>query len=56
MKQQKEHAEVKAKLKEKKIRFHTPFPAKMRVFYPEGTVLYGLVEDTTSDMAKRDSR
>lgn len=54
MKQQKEYAEVKATLNKKKIRFHTPFPAKMRVFYPEETVLYGLVEETTSDMAKRE--
>lgn len=53
LKQRKEYAEVKAVLKEKKIRFQTPFPARMRVFYPEGTVLYGSVEETTSDMAKR---
>lgn len=53
LKQRKEYAEVKAVLKEKKIRFQTPFPAKMRVFYPEGTVLYGSVEEATSDLAKR---
>ena len=40
-------------LKERKIRFQTPFPARMRVFYPDGAVLYGSVEETTSDMAKR---
>lgn len=53
LKQRKEYAEVKSVLKEKKIRFQTPFPAKMRVFYPEGTVIYGSVEEATSDMAKR---
>ncbi|KAI2643888.1 putative transposase element L1Md-A101/L1Md-A102/L1Md-A2 [Labeo rohita] len=53
LKQRKEYAEVKSVLKEKKIRFQTPFPAKMRVFYPEGTVLYGSVEEATSDLAKR---
>lgn len=53
LKRRKEYAEVKAVLKEKKIWFQTPFPAKMRVFYPEGAVLYGSVEETTSDMAKR---
>lgn len=47
------YAEVKSVLKEKKIQFPTPFPAKMRVFYPEGTVLYGSVEEATDDMAKR---
>lgn len=53
LKQRKEYTEVKSVLKEKKIRFQTLFPAKMRVFYPEGTVLYGLVEEATSDLAKR---
>lgn len=53
LKQRKEYAEVKAVLKDKKIRFQTPFSAKMRVFYPEGTVLYGLVEEATGDMVKR---
>ncbi len=40
LKWRREYAEVKSVLKEKKIRFQTPFPAKMRVFYPEGPVLY----------------
>ncbi|RXN27999.1 putative transposase element L1Md-A101/L1Md-A102/L1Md-A2 [Labeo rohita] len=53
LKQRKEYAEVKSVLKEKKIRFQTPFPAKMRVFYPEGPVLYGSVEEAASDLAKR---
>ena len=53
LKQRKEYAQVKAALKEKKIRFQTPFPAKMRVFYPEGTVVYSSVEEATSDLAKR---
>lgn len=53
LKQRREYAEVKSILKERKIRFQTPFPAKLRVFYPEGTVLYGSVEEATSDMAKR---
>lgn len=53
LKQRRRYAEVKAMLKEKKIRFQTPFPAKMRVFYPEGPVLYGSVEEATRDMAKK---
>ncbi|KAI9536306.1 hypothetical protein NQZ68_034863 [Dissostichus eleginoides] len=31
----------------------TPFPARLRVFYEEGTVVYGSVEEATMDMAKR---
>lgn len=53
MKLRRGYAEVKSVLKEKKLRFQTPFPAKMRVFYPEGNVLYGSVEEATEDMAKR---
>lgn len=44
---------MKVVLKEKKIRFQTPFPARLRVFYSEGTVLYGSPEEATGDMAKR---
>lgn len=53
LKKRKEYAEVKAALKEKKIRFQTPFPAKLRVFYEEGTSLYGSAEEATRDMIKR---
>lgn len=53
LKKRKEYAEAKSVLKEKKIRFQTPFPARLRVFYSEGTVVYGSAEEATGDMAKR---
>lgn len=56
LKKRKEYAEAKSVLKEKKIRFQTPFPARLRVFYPEGTVVYGSAGEATGDMAKRGSR
>lgn len=53
LKKRREYAEAKAILKEKKIRFQTPFPARFRVFYQEGVVMYGSAEEATEDMAKR---
>ena len=53
LKKRKEYAEAKTALKDKNIRFQTPFPARLRVHYPEGTVLYGSPEEATEDMAKR---
>ena len=53
LKKRREYVEAKSVLKEKSIRFQTPFPARLRVFYPEGTVLYGSAEEATEDMAKR---
>lgn len=53
LKKRREYAEAKAVLKEKKIRFQTPFPARLRVFYQEGVVMYGSAEEATEDMAKR---
>ena len=53
LKKRREYAEAKAVLKEKKIRFQTPFPARFRVFYQEGVVMYGSAEEATEDMAKR---
>lgn len=53
LRKRREYAEAKKALKEKNIRFQTPFPAKLRVFYQEGTVLYGSAEEATGDMVKR---
>lgn len=44
---------MKAALKERNIRFQTLFPARLRVFYEEGTVIYNSAEMATADMAKR---
>ncbi|KAL7854778.1 hypothetical protein SRHO_G00169680 [Serrasalmus rhombeus] len=48
-----EYAEAKTALKERGIRFQTPFPARLRVFYKLGTVIYNSVKEATADMAER---
>lgn len=53
LKKRKEYAQAKAVLKEKKIRFQTPYPAKLRVFYEGETVLYNSAEEATKDMKDR---
>lgn len=53
LKKCREYTEAKSVLKEKRIRFQTLFPAKLSLFYPEGTVLYRSAEEATGDMAKR---
>ena len=44
---------MKRVLKQNKIRFQTPFPAKLRVYYEDGTRLYQTVDEATTDMNKR---
>ena len=48
-----EYAEAKKVLKEKRIKFQTPYPARMRVFYEDGTRLYQNAAEATRDMASR---
>lgn len=40
-------------LKEKKIRFQTPYPARLRVFYENVTLIYHTAEEAYQDMEKR---
>eukprot|EP00064_Thunnus_orientalis_P013531 superscaffoldBa00002216_g13570 len=49
----KEYTEAKKVLREKKIRFQTPFPAKLWVFYEGETCLYNTAEEATKDMLSR---
>lgn len=49
----KEYSEAKRVLKQKQIRFQTPFPAKLRVFYDDETRLYQSAEEATADMKDR---
>lgn len=46
----KEYTEAKRALKQRNIRFHTPFPAKLQVFYVNGTRLYQTAEEATTDI------
>lgn len=53
LKQRSEYAEVKKVLKEKNVKFQTPFPAKLRVFYNDGTRVYQSAAEATEDMVTR---
>lgn len=53
LQKRKEYSEAKRVLKQSKIRFQTPFPAKLRVFYEDGTRLYQTLEEATTDMKDR---
>uniref|UniRef100_A0A0S7ERB0 LIN1 n=1 Tax=Poeciliopsis prolifica TaxID=188132 RepID=A0A0S7ERB0_9TELE len=53
LKRRREYLEVKRVLREKKIRFQTPFPAKLRVFYENNTRVYNSAAEASKDMADR---
>ncbi|CAL9692043.1 unnamed protein product [Knipowitschia caucasica] len=53
LKQRKLYTEAKRVLRERKIRFQTPFPAKLRVFYDGETQMYNTAAEATKDMATR---
>ncbi|XP_013885214.1 uncharacterized protein LOC106533463 [Austrofundulus limnaeus] len=53
LKKRKEYTEAKRVLREKKIRFQTPFPTRLRVFYVGETRIYNTAEEATKDMAER---
>lgn len=51
LKKRVEYAEVRKILKERKIKFQTPYPARLRVFYDDSTRLYQSAAEATEDMA-----
>lgn len=53
LKRRYEYTEAKKILRERKIKFQTPYPAKLRVHYDDGTKTYQNAADATADMAKR---
>lgn len=53
LKKRAEYTQAKKVLKEKKIKFQTPYPAKLRVFYEDGTRLYPNAAEATADMSSR---
>lgn len=53
LKKRREYLEAKKILRERKLRFQTPFPAKLRVFYEEETCVYDSAAEATKDMARR---
>ncbi|XP_056336632.1 1-phosphatidylinositol 4,5-bisphosphate phosphodiesterase beta-1 [Danio aesculapii] len=48
-----EYQETKRMLKDHDIKFQMRFPARLKVFYTEGTVLYNSAEEASTDMEKR---
>lgn len=53
LKKRQQYMEAKRVLKEKGIRFQTPFPARLRVFYAAGTRTYNTAEEATKEMAEK---
>lgn len=53
LKKRKEYTEAKKVLREKKIHFQTPFPAKLRVFYEGEIRIYNTAEEATTYMVRR---
>ncbi|KAL7872495.1 hypothetical protein SRHO_G00074780 [Serrasalmus rhombeus] len=53
LQKRREYSEAKRVLKERGVRYQTPFPAKLRVFYEDGTPLYHTAEEATTDMKDR---
>ncbi len=53
IKKRKEYAPLRKVLKERGLRFQTPAPAKLRVFYEEGPTTYNYADEATKDMRKR---
>ena len=53
MKRRAEYTEARKVLKSKKIKFHTPYPFRMRVYYDEGVKVYQNATEATRDMARR---
>ncbi|KAI4877042.1 hypothetical protein NFI96_003912, partial [Prochilodus magdalenae] len=53
LKKRSEYSEAKKVLKEKKIKFQTPYPARLRVLYEDGTRLYQSAAAATKDLALR---
>lgn len=49
----KEYKDIKKILKEQKIRFQTPYPAKMRIHWESGPRLYKSASEAAEDMKKR---
>lgn len=53
LQKRKECSEAKRVFKQTQICYQTPFPAKLRVFYEDGTRLYKSVREATADMKDR---
>ena len=53
IKKRKKYAPLRKVLKERGLKFHTPAPARLRVFYEEGPATYDNTDEATEDLLKR---
>lgn len=53
LKKHRESVEAKKVLRENKIWFQTPFPARMKVFYEGESCMYNSAQEATKDMVTR---
>lgn len=53
IKKRKKYAPLRKVLKERGLRFQTPAPARLRVFYDEGPTTYDNADEATEDLLKR---
>lgn len=49
----KEYKDIRKILKEKQIRFQTPYPAKMKIYWDNGACVYNNATKAAEDMIKR---
>lgn len=52
-KKRKAYTPIRRILKEKGFRFHTPPPAKLRVFFADGPVTYNSAREAVEDLKKK---
>ena len=48
-----EYKDIKKTVKEKQIRFQTPYPARMKIYWENGPRLYNSAAEASEDMRKR---
>lgn len=53
LKKRREYVGILKELKAKGIRFHTPYPAKLKVFFDSGTQIYECAAEAAKDLKKR---
>ncbi len=48
-----EFTEKQNVLKDRKVKFRTLYPTRLKVLYEDGVKIYNMVEEATQDMSKR---
>ena len=53
LQKRREYSKAKVVLEERSIKFQSPLPARLRVFYNEATVIYNSADEAMADTAER---